>query len=367
MTVCVSPGGTNQYATSQPSTELLVGTADGIVFLNRSSASAPWHQTRRELEGKHISALMLEPRSGAIFAGTHEDGLHVSKDGGRTWGRTDRGIQFPNIYSLNYVEADATARVYAGTEPAHLYVSKNLGDSWTELPALRSVPSVEKWTFPGPPHEGHVKNITFDPRSADTILASIEVGGLLKSQDAGKTWRDLEGGYYEDVHRVMVPAARPDDVFMATGNGIYHSADAGDTWERLTDETARIAYPDALLIKPDDPNTMFMAGASCSPGTWRETRDANARIARSRDAGRTWEYLERGLPEHIRGNVEAMSMNTWQGGLALFAATTDGDVFHSGDEGETWSTIASGLPPISKSGHFRNLRGGDRPMAAAAH
>ena len=34
----------------------------------------------------------------------------------------------------------------------------------------------------------------------------------------------------------------------------------------------------------------------------------------------------------------------------------DGDVFYSADEGEHWATIAQGLPPVSKSGHYRNLR-----------
>ena len=36
-------------------------------------------------------------------------------------------------------------------------------------------------------------------------------------------------------------------------------------------------------------------------------------------------------------------------------ATTDGDVFTSETGGDTWSQIASGLAPISKVGHYRNL------------
>ena len=51
---------------------------------------------------------------------------------------------------------------------------------------------------------------------------------------------------------------------------------------------------------------------------------ADARVARSRDAGKHWDYLEGGLPAHIRGNIEAMSMNAWPGGSSLFCGTTDG-------------------------------------------
>ena len=98
-----------------------------------------------------------------------------------------------------------------------------------------------------------------------------------------------------------------------------------------------------------------MRGSTTS-GRWRTTHTADANIARSRDGGRQWEILEEGLPEHIRGNIEAMSMNVWQDGFALFAGTTDGDVFYSDDEGSHWEKIIEGLPPLSKVGHFRYLK-----------
>ena len=40
----------------------------------------------------------------------------------------------------------------------------------------------------------------------------------------------------------------------------------------------------------------------------------------------------------------------------LFAGTTDGEVFFSADEGQSWATIAQGIPPVSKAGHYRGLR-----------
>ena len=363
MTVCLSVGGQTVYQESSPSLEALIATTDGVISLARSAVGGSWREASRTLQGKHISTLMIEPTRGVVFAGTHGDGIYASDDGGRNWERRDRGVAHGNIYSLNWVEGRDGPRLYAGTEPAHLYVSRDLGRSWEELPAVRSVPSVPKWTFPGAPHEAHVKHVSFDPRSPDTIYASIEVGGALKSSDAGKTWREMSG-FYEDVHRVEIAPKRPDALYITGGEGIWHSGDAGDRWEHLTDTSARIAYPDALLIHPEDPDLVFTAGAICSPGQWRETHSADARIGRSRDGGRTWTYLEGGLPEYIRGNIEAMAMNVWPGGFALFAGTTDGDVFFSDDEGETWSTIAGGLPAISKGGHYHNLRG-DAPVAAA--
>jgi photosystem II stability/assembly factor-like uncharacterized protein len=353
VTVCVSPNGRNVFETASADKEILVGTANGAIWLSREAGG--WRETRRALEGKHIASLAIEPSRGVIFAGTHGDGLYASEDGGATWERRDNGIASPDIYGLNYVQAGNEVRIYAGTEPAHLYVSTDTGKSWTELPTLRDVPSVKNSTFPGPPHEAHVKNIMFDPQSADTIYAGVEVGGAFKSTDAGKTWTELTG-YYEDVHRLQLTPAKPQDVYMATGRGIYHSPDKGSSWEQFTGPDARIAYPDALVIAPETPDLMFTAGAIGSPGAWRTTKDADSRIARSRDGGHSWQYLENGLPAHIRGNIEAMSINIYPGGFALVAGTTDGDVFFSEDEGEHWTTIAQSLPPVSKGGHFRNLR-----------
>jgi photosystem II stability/assembly factor-like uncharacterized protein len=366
MAICVSHGGQTVSQTTRPSDFVLVATTDGVVSLRRAGPGASWSEARRSLPGKHISALMVEPSGGTIFAGTHGAGIYASDDGGDSWERHDSGIEFGNIYSLSSAETADGLRLYAGTEPAHLYVSADGGRSWEELPSVRSVPSVPQWTFPGPPHEAHVKHVTFDPRSPETIYASIEVGGALKSFDAGKSWRELSG-FYEDVHRVVVAPRAPDQVYISGGDGIWHSSDAGSTWEHLTDRTARIAYPDALVIHPDDPALMFVAGAICSPGEWRTTHSADARIGRSRDAGRSWQYLEAGLPQHIRGNIEAMSIEVWPGGFALCAGTTDGDIFFSEDGGDSWTTIARALPPVSKGGHYRNLSGGDAPVSAAVH
>jgi photosystem II stability/assembly factor-like uncharacterized protein len=291
----------------------------------------------------------------------HDGGLWRSQDDGKTWERKDQGIEFDNIYGLNYVEAGSELRIYAGTDPAHIYLSTNLGESWTELPSLRDVPGVEKWTFPAPPHYGHVKNIEFDPRDPDTIYVAVEVGGAFKSTDAGKTWNQMMG-VYEDVHRMMVAPSRPDNVYMATGHDLYHSADAGANWNILPLPDHRIGYPDALILLPDQPDVLYTAGGRTGPGQWRTVPDADATIGRTRDGGRTWDFSQSGLPSHIRGNVEGVTVNTFPGGYELFAGTTDGDVFTSDNGGDSWTTIAQQLPPISKKGHTML-----RPDLARAH
>jgi hypothetical protein len=253
--------------------------------------------------------------------------------------------------------------VYAGTQPAHLYYSDDLGTSWTELPALRQVPGVEKWTFPGPPHQAHVKSITFHPKDPNIIHVAVEVGGFLKSTDGGKTWTTIDN-INPDAHRVLIPTNDPSKLYGTapttncgpeTPAGFCVSSDGGASWKSMTPRDFRIGYVDPFFVHPQDPNLLFVAGAKTGPGTWRKLHTADSRIARSRDGGKSWDILTGGLPEHIRANIEGMAMDAWNGGSAIFAGTTDGDVFYSDDEGNNWQTIIKGIGPVSKSHHYDNL------------
>ena len=62
------------------------------------------------------------------------------------------------------------------------------------------------------------------------------------------------------------------------------------------------------------------------------------------------------LPGRLRGNVEAMAMEVSDDSLSLFAATTDGDILFSANEGDKWTKMVSGLPAVSKGEHYLRLR-----------
>ncbi len=362
MSVCLAPNGCDLYTVEAPPKKLLVGTTDGISVLERQNPGEAWKRSGHLLKGVHISSFLLEPKRGGLFAGVHGNGLYVSMDDGQNWELKTRGLTIQHVYTLASLERNGDIVLYAGTEPADLFQSLDYGETWEELPALRSVPGAETWKFPAPPHLGHVKHINSDPRDSRVLYVSIEQGGLLKSMDAGRSWRDISGFYkpevdqvFKDVHRLVIRPSNPDQIYFTGGQGLYTSPDGGQTWEHLTLRSWRIGYPDALLTSPFDDKVMFMAGAAKAPQHWKETHMADPTVARSRDAGRSWEILER-FPKSLRGNIEAMCMAAWSNSFGLFAGTTDGEVFFSEDEGENWSRIATGLAPVSKVGHYQQVR-----------
>ncbi|HET9550222.1 MAG TPA: glycosyl hydrolase [Candidatus Binatia bacterium] len=355
MTIALSHGGTTIYSSRSPSNGVLVGTREGVVTIARENSDSEWQVTHRAIPDKHISAMITEPESGLMFAGAFHGSVQMSADGGKSWEPRGNGMTQSNVYSLAARHVDGRVRLFAGTEPAHLFVSDDLGVNWSEMPSLRTVPSVPKWNFPAPPHIGHVKHITFDPKNSRTIYASIEVGGLLRSTDAGEHWEEFPS-LYEDVHRLMIHPSNPKFLYGVTGRGLYVSPDAGNGWEQWTKREDEIGgYPDGFVFRPSDPKLILMTAAHDAPGTWRTTHFAGARISRSKDGGRSWEILRNGLPDRLQASIEAFCLEEAGSSTSVFAATTSGDVFCSEDLGDSWQKIISGLPPISKAGHYRNL------------
>jgi photosystem II stability/assembly factor-like uncharacterized protein len=353
MAIGLSHGGTTIYSSPSLSNEVLVGTREGVVTIAR--AGSEWKVAHRAITDKHISAIVKEPESGLTFAGAFHGSVYVSKDDGKTWEARANGMTQNNIYSLAVRRMNSRVRVFAGTEPAHLFVSDDLGLNWAEIPSLRSVPSVPKWSFPAPPHIGHVKHINFDPEDSETIYASVEVGGLLRSTDGGNHWEEFPS-LYEDVHRLMIHPSNPKFLYGVTGRGLYVSPDAGATWNQWTHREDEIGgYPDGFVFRPSDANLILMTAAHDAPGTWRTTHFAGARISRSKDGGRTWEILHNGLPDRLQASIEAFCLEEAGDSTAVFAATTSGDIFCSSDMGDSWEKVITGLPPISKAGHYRNL------------
>ena len=349
--ILVSNGGTNAHRSRAPSDTMVIGTVDGIVLLER--ATQGWKIKHRALGGCSVSAVTAS-EDGTLFAATHGFGAARSDDGGLTWTWILDGLDHMDLWSARAGKLKGRDVVCVGSLPAHLYISDNRGKTWRELPALRNAPSVGKWCFPPPPRIGHVKDIVFD---GDRLLVGIEIGALLMSKDFGASFAELvvDPDPVEcDIHRVLVHPDRPRRLIVANGIvGVMSSDDDGATW-RKNPMPPHADYPDAIVIHPDEADTVFLTAGVGWPSHWYEIGKARGKIARSRDAGNTWQRLLGGLPNGQRALFSALTIEAWPGGSALYAVDTDGQVFESTDEGDTWTIIAE-VPPVSKGEFYRAL------------
>jgi photosystem II stability/assembly factor-like uncharacterized protein len=349
--ILLSNGGTNAHRSRAPSDTMVIGTVDGIVLLERSAQG--WKIRHRALGGCSVSAVTAS-EDGTLFAATHGFGAARSDDGGYTWTWILDGLDHMDLWSARAGKLKGRDVVCVGALPAHLYISDNRGKTWHELPALRNAPSVGKWCFPPPPRIGHVKDIVFD---GDRLLVGIEIGALLVSKDLGESFTELivDPDPVEcDIHRVLVHPDRPHRLIVANGIvGVMSSDDDGATW-RKNPMPPHADYPDAIVVHPDEPDTVFLTAGVGWPSHWYEIGKARGKIARSRDGGNTWQRLLGGLPNGQRALFSALTIEAWPGGCVLYAVDTDGELFESTDEGDNWTIIAE-VPPVSKGEFYRAL------------
>jgi photosystem II stability/assembly factor-like uncharacterized protein len=107
-----------------------------------------------------------------------------------------------------------------------------------------------------------------------------------------------------------------------------------------------IGFP--MVVHPRDANTAWvfpMDGTSVWPRTSPQGRPA-AYV--TRNAGRTWQRLDQGLPENQAWwtvKRQAMTVDT-QATPALYLGNTGGELWIGRDGGAKWSPIARHLPEI---------------------
>jgi len=302
---------------------LYAATGDAIVRLEETNGA--WVGSR-SLEESGAQCLAVDPHApDTLYAGLREHGVRRSDDGGGTW--VDCGLPEPGVFSLAVSAADGA--VYAGTEPSRLFTSRDRGGTWEALDALLDLPSRATWSFPPRPWTSHVRWIAPSPHEASLLLVGIELGGLMRSTDGGRTWEDHRPGAQRDVHCLAWHPRVPGRAYEAGGGGAAFSVDGGETWSPA-DEGRDRSYAWALAVDPDDPELWYVS-ASTGPFAAHGRGEPQAHIYRRR-GGEPWTALAGGLPEPL----PAMPYALLAADGRLFAGLADGQLWESRDHGGTW-------------------------------
>lgn len=315
---------------------LLIATNDGLWEGTRDGAT--WTARRQWLAGQRVTAVIA--REGVILAGTRQ-GICRSSDGGETWHAADNGLDIKYVRWLAY-HPERSDFELAGTEPAGLFVSRDGGDQWQGAPEVTALRDRHNWFLPYSPEAGCVRGFA---ANGDRLYAAVEVGGLLRSNDAGQTWAlapgsdgrarfgSPPGGHiHPDVHSVAVYPDDADHVVAPTGGGLYASRDGGQTWRRL----GSAGYIRAVWINPERPDH-WVAGPAAGV-------DRRGTIEETIDAGETWRDVSAGLgtpwPRHMVERIEAVDGH-------LLAVLSNGRLVASPLGAWAWMALGNGLPHVN--------------------
>jgi photosystem II stability/assembly factor-like uncharacterized protein len=140
--------------------------------------------------------------------------------------------------------------------------------------------------------------------------------GLIKSTDAGKTWKSLSLSGESDFH--ALDFAHGTVYGYDSANGLVRTTKDGVSWK----EGARVEAID-IAVSPQEPDIVL---ATTADG-----------VARSADGGRTF----------AKGEKPVMAFLSWAAKDALYGIDTSGGVHRSSDGGSTWTkaaTVPGGQP-----------------------
>ena len=329
-----------------------------------------------------------------VWAGTF-CGPALSTDGGKTW--TIRRKGFPEISGGRYSEV--IEKVLFDPRNAHrliavggnsrewrnngvetglgaIYESLDDGQSWTLLMRIGPDGAAAEKGKGG----GNILSAAFAAGSSDKLYATIRGGGVVASEDGGKTWQARNAGLpHKCVYRLMAHPSDPNTIWVSTGNfrpgkdkpflpgGIYKSADGGRNWQAINsglfqdvgDRDVFTASYKGFYVSSKNPDVMLT-----SDGSWNKNG-----LFLTRDGGRNWRYVAG------RGNIghgdhpdltnafpiqaaypSGPGMTTCyidpKDENALYAVGSEYGL-RSLDGGKTWTDITAFLPDPNQPGAWR--------------
>ncbi|MGH2534967.1 MAG: WD40/YVTN/BNR-like repeat-containing protein [Thermomicrobiales bacterium] len=322
---------------------LFAATGDAVARID--SADGEQFDVTLSLEGGGVQCVAGDPDNpNRVFAGTFDDGLYRSLDAGKNWEQVGAGIADQRVLSVAIAPARGGA-VYAGTEPSNLYRSEDDGRTWGSFPELPKLPSAPTWSFPPRPWTSHVRWIATHPVDPERVYVGIELGGVMRSLDSGRTWEDRKPGSYLDSHCLATHPTAPDRVYEAAGGGVALSSDAGSTWQEVDAGMDR-HYVWGLAVDAADPDLWYVSASYGAREAHRRNGDSRGVLFRKRgDAA--WEALggngslARPLPYMPYALLAPRGRPH-----VLIAGMQDGELWLTEDTGETWRRLDVKVPSL---------------------
>ncbi len=275
-------------------------------------------------------------------------GTHQWHDG------TPHAWEFARVWHLEPSLSDPDT-VYAGVEDAALFRSSDGGQSWRELSALRGHGSGPKWQ----PGAGGLclHTILLDPATPGRIFIAISAAGAFRSDDAGQTWKPINHGLTSEglpdphaevghcVHRLAMHRARPQVLFMQKHWDVMRSDDAGESWREVSGNLpSDFGFP--IDVHAHEPDTVYVVPIKSDSEHFPP--EGKLRVYRSRSGGHEWQELTAGLPQrdcYVNVLRDAMAVDHLDA-CGVYFGTTGGQVYASADAGDTWTAIVRDLPPV---------------------
>jgi photosystem II stability/assembly factor-like uncharacterized protein len=360
---------------------LMLGTRKGAWLFHGDAARRNWRVDGPHLLGHIFNHIVLDPRDRRTLLAAAKTGhlgptIFRSTDRGKSWKEAARppafakaadgqGRAVDHTFWLTPGHASQPGVWFAGTSPQGLFRSEDGGSTWSPFSSINDDPQYREWmgtVQDGTPDGPKLHSIIVDPRDPARMVFAMSGGGVHESLDGGRTFKPLVKGLevvegfdranvtFHDPHCIRICPSNPDRLYQQNHCGIYRLDRPSSVWVRIGKTMPKrvgdVGFP--MVVHPRDADTawvMPMDGGTVWP---RTSPDGKPAVYRTKNAGRSWERLDSGMPEkHAWWTLKRQAMCADSGKpVGLYFGTTSGELWMSGDEGRKWRCIARHLPEI---------------------
>lgn len=238
-------------------------------------------------------------------------------------------------HSQLFLEAATFGRVIQNLVNANVFISTT-GDGLAR--ASRSPDNV--WRVEFLIADQDVRCLASDPLNSRVVYAGTQGGGVLRSDNRGRTWRPagLDGHI---VKSLAASRSEPGAVYAGTKPAcIFVSRDGGTQWTEL-DAFRRIRSRRLWFSPAEKPYTAYVQAIALSPIDPKVINvgiEAGATV-RSEDGGNSW-------TGHLKGSLRdchTLASHPSDGGWVYEAGGTGAGAAVSQDAGKTWRQQKTGL------------------------
>lgn len=282
--------------------------AQGVFFSVDSGDSwLPGKSSNESLsiQGAMISRIFIESNKPQnVLAASTNAGLLVSDTHGKKWLVFLPGFTAHDAFVNPFNDQEIFV---AGSRNrlAAIYKSADRGASWVQV-------------YNEPTGQIAVTVLAFDRSDPKTMYAGLSSGAVLRSRDSGDTWNALT----DFETRVVELAVSQNLIYgLTVQSGLNRSVDGGKTWAKVAFTQNVNAFND-LYLDPSNSATVYVA--------------TSLGLYHSSDAGITWNKLPIPVTPEI-SDVTAVAVNP--GKKSQIFAAVRSTVYRSDDLGGTWRTI----------------------------
>jgi len=342
-----------------------VGTRKGA-FVFRSTNRKSWAVDGPFFKGWEVNHVAADPRDpkriyAAVNSAWFGPHIHSSVNGGKTWKPSDEGFAIKSLpetklaraWHIEPGHADQPGVVWAGADPGVPFRSEDWGKSWQEVTSLNTHPTRSQC----PPGGGGMMVHSIQCLSKDSIVVGVSAAGAFRSTDGGATWTPHNGGVRADflpkkfpevgqcVHHLLAHPRKPNQLYQQNHCGVYRARFDAQKW---TDASSGLPtrFGFCLAVPAAEDETLFTVPIEGS--NFRCNLKGRLQVGRSRDGGKTWKLLDKGLPQknaYLLVLREAMASDA-QSPAGVYFGTTGGQVYYTRDAGDSWRALAEYLPPV---------------------